>query len=140
MLSLSNFVSKTKLDAATAAAIAACDGDDAVKDGVIDDPFHCAYDPKALVGTQVGDEMFTETDAEVIRKIWQGPRRVDGTFLWYGQSRGADLNAMAASRGTPLKPQAFPFSLYWLRYFLTHDPQFDWTTITPAAYQLFWNQ
>ncbi|MDB6035615.1 MAG: hypothetical protein JWM16_5953, partial [Verrucomicrobiales bacterium] len=51
MRSMSNFVSKAKLDAATAAAIAACDTDDGVKDGVVDDPFHCSYDPQALVGT-----------------------------------------------------------------------------------------
>src|SRR5437868_4767048 len=35
MLSTTNFVSKAKLDAATAAAVAACDTDDDVKDGVI---------------------------------------------------------------------------------------------------------
>ena len=28
----------------------------------------------------------------------------------------------------------------WLRYFITQDPQFDWTTITPAAYQAFWDR
>src|SRR5580765_5846372 len=80
MLSMSNFVSKAKLDAATAAAIAACDTDDGVKDGVIDDPFRCSYDPKALVGTEVGNETFTAADAEVVRKIWQGPRAQDGSF------------------------------------------------------------
>src|SRR3954468_2689967 len=72
MLSMSNYVSKAKLDAATAAAIAACDMDDGVKDGVIDDPFRCAYDPKALVGSKVGDDTFTAADAEVIRKVWEG--------------------------------------------------------------------
>ena len=27
-----------------------------------------------------------------------------------------------------------------MRYFLTQDPQFDWTTITPEAYQAFWER
>jgi hypothetical protein len=74
-LSMSNFVSKATLGAATAAAVAACDADDSVKDGVIDDPFHCRYDPKALIGTKVGDDTVTAADAEVIRKNWEGPRR-----------------------------------------------------------------
>ena len=74
MLATTNFVPKPKLDAATAAAVKACDPADGVTDGVIGDPLRCGYDPKALVGTRVGDDMFTEADAEVIRKIWQGPR------------------------------------------------------------------
>ena len=137
----SNPIPSCKLAAATAAAVADCDGIDGVKDGVIEDPNRCTYDPKALVGTSAGDcGVFTEADAGIIRKLWQGPTREDGSRLWYGQSRGADLNALAASRGTPLKPQGFPFSVDWLRYFLTQNPQFDWTTITPAAYQRFWDQ
>ena len=137
----SNPIASCKFAAATTAAVAACDGIDGVKDGVIEDPNRCTYDPKALVGTSTGDcGTFTETDADIIRKIWQGPTREDGSWLWYGLSRGADLNVTAASRGTPLKPQAFPFSNDWVRYYLTQNPQFDWTTITPAAYQLLWDQ
>ena len=137
----SNPIASCKLAAATSAAVAACDAIDGVKDGVIEDPRRCTYDPNALVGTSAGDcGTFTQADADIIRKLWHGPTREDGSFLWYGQSRGADLNGLAASRGAPLKPQAFGFANDWLRYFLTQNPQFDWTTITPAAYQRFWDQ
>jgi feruloyl esterase len=137
----SNPIASCKFAAATTAVIAACDGIDGVKDGVIEDPSRCTYDPKALVGTSAGEcGAITETDADIIRKIWQGPRREDGSFLWYGLSRGADLNTMAGSRGTPLKPQPFVFANDWLRYYLTQNPQFDWTTVTPAAYQQLWDQ
>jgi feruloyl esterase len=77
---------------------------------------------------------------DLIRKFWQGPQREDGSFLWYGQARGADLNALYGSRGTPLKPQAFGIALDWLRYFLAQDPRLDWTNITPAAWERFWDQ
>lgn len=137
----SNPIASCKLAAATTAAIAACDAMDGVKDGVIEDPNRCTYDPKALIGTSASEcGSFTEADTDIIRKLWQGPTREDGSRLWYGQSRGADLNAVTASRGTPLKPQAFPFSADWLQYFITQNPRFDWTTITPAAYQAFWDQ
>jgi Tannase and feruloyl esterase len=130
-----------KLAAATAAALAACDSLDGVKDGVIENPAQCSYDPKALIGTSAGEcGTFTETDADLIRKFWQGPRREDGTFLWYGQARGADLMALYGSRGSPLKPQAFGIALDWVRYFLAQNPQMDWTTVTPAAYERFWDQ
>jgi feruloyl esterase len=139
--SAANPIPACKLAAATAAAVAACDGIDGVKDGVIEDPVRCTYDPKPLVGTSAGDcGEFTLTDADLIRKIWEGPKREDGGSLWYGQSRGADLNAMYGSRGTPPQPAVFGFAQDWLRYFLTEDPQFDWKTVTPAAYQALWDR
>ena len=136
-----NPVPQCKLAAATMAAVSACDAIDGVKDGVIEDPKRCTFDPKTLVGMQAGEcGTFTQADADIIRKLWQGPTREDGSFLWYGQSRGADLSALAASRGTPLKAQGFTFTVDWLRSWITQNPQLDWTTITPAAYQHYWDQ
>ena len=136
-----NPVAACKLAAATAAAIAACDNIDGVKDGVIDDPKRCSYDPKALVGTSAGEcGAFTDADANVIRRLWEGPRRQDGGFLWYGLPRGSDLNAMWTTRGTPLRPQPFGISMDWFRFFLTQDPKFDGNTVTPASYERFWDQ
>jgi tannase/feruloyl esterase len=141
MNAASNPIPSCKLAAATAAAMTACDEIDGVKDGVIEDPARCAYDPKPLVDTSTGDcGAFTQADVDIIRKLWEGPRREDGGPLWHGPLRGTDLNPLAASRGTPLAPQAFGFSVDWLRYFITQDPQFDWKTVTPAAYQALWDR
>ena len=64
MNSMNNPVAPCKLAAATAAAVAACDSIDGVKDGVLEDPKRCTYDPKALVGTSAGEcGMFTDGDA-----------------------------------------------------------------------------
>jgi len=143
MLSTTNFVAKTKLDAATAAAIAACDADDAVKDGVIDDPFRCPYDPKALVGTKVGDDVFTAADAEVIRKIWEGPRTQDDRFMWHGLERGADMFPYAGTSGSGtdgLKGKPFSIALeYWL-YYLVQDAKWDWSTLTYAGFEQLWTK
>jgi hypothetical protein len=136
-----NPIPACKLTAATTAAIAFCDAMDGVTDGVIEDPARCTYDPKALIGTSAGDcGSFNERDAAIIRKLWEGPRRKDGSFLWYGLPRGSDLNALWASRGTPLQAQAFGISLEWFRFFLTQNPQFDWTTITHEGYERFFDQ
>jgi hypothetical protein len=140
MREMSNFVSKAKLDAATAAAVAACDENDKVKDGVIDDPFHCAYDPKALVGTKVGNDTFTEADADVIRKIWEGPRTQDGRFMWYGLERGADMSAYAGTTGSPLRGRPFSIALdYWM-YYLAQDAKWDWTTLNYAGFEQLWKK
>jgi feruloyl esterase len=136
-----NPIPACKLTAATSAAIAACDSIDGVKDGVIEDPKRCTFDPKALIGTAAPDcGSFSEADANLIRKLWEGPRREDGAFLWFGLPRGADLNALWSSRGTPLRPQPMGITMEWFRYFLSQNPQLDWTTITPAAYERFWDQ
>jgi pimeloyl-ACP methyl ester carboxylesterase len=140
MVAASNFISKAKLDAATAAAVAACDGADGVKDGVIDDPARCTYDPKALVGAKIGDETFTESDANVIRRIWEGPRGQDGTFLWHGLARGTDLFALAGTAGTPPKGRPFGIPLEWFQYFLLQNPKWDWKRLTPAGFELLWKQ
>jgi hypothetical protein len=141
MNAANNPIGPCKLAAATAAAIAACDSIDSVKDGVLEDPKRCTYDPKPLVGTSAGDcGSFTEADVNVIRKLWEGPRRENGGFLWYGLPRGADLNALWTSRGDPLRPQPFSISMDWFRYFLTQDPTFDGNTVTPAGYERFWDQ
>jgi len=76
----------------------------------------------------------------LIRKFWEGPRGEDRSFLWYVMERGADLRALFGSRGTPLKPQVFGIALDWFKYFLAQNPQLDSTTITPAAYERFYDQ
>src|SRR5215470_920834 len=51
MKQLDNYVPPCKFAAAQAAAVAACDAADGVKDGVIENPRACKFDPKQLVGT-----------------------------------------------------------------------------------------
>jgi feruloyl esterase len=140
MLAEGNFVPKSKLDAVTAAAVAACDPHDGVTDGVIDDPYGCDYDPLAFVGSDVGGTPFTEMDAAVVRRIWEGPRGQGGEFLWYGLSRGTDLSALAATGGAPLAGKPFIIPLEWFQYFLVQDPNWDWATLTPAGFELRWIQ
>lgn len=140
MLETSNFVSKAKLEAATAAAVAACDSNDGVKDGVIDDPFGCGFDPEALVGTTFGNETFTATDAEVIRKMWEGPRTRDGKFMWHGLERGADLFAYVGTTGGASKAKPFGVGLeYWI-YYLAQDAKWDWRTLTYAGFEQLWTK
>lgn len=137
MLESKTYPAPCKFAAATAAAVAACG-----KDGVIDQPDRCPFDPKELVGKSTGAacEPFTVEDAAVIRKIWEGPRRADGTFLWYGLTRGADFSGLSRTGGTPLTAQPSGISLDWWKYFLTQNPQWDWTTLNQALYEQMWDQ
>ncbi len=94
MRQANHYVSKAKLDAATAAAVAASDA----ADGVIDDPLRCVWDPATLVETKVRDEMFTAADAEVLRQICDGARSRDGKLLWHGYLRARISSPSRARR------------------------------------------
>jgi pimeloyl-ACP methyl ester carboxylesterase len=132
MLDAKHTVSPAKLKAVTAAAIEACDANDGAVDGIIDDPIRCDWDPKALVGKAIGGSTFTEADADIIRRIWAGPRTHDGKFLSYGFPRGSDLTEFAAKPPT--------MGSEWIKYFLLQDPKWDWKTITTGKYELLFKQ
>jgi feruloyl esterase len=140
MLESGNAPAQCKLQAATAAAIAACDEIDEVKDGVIEDPARCHYDPAALVGTTTACGTITAADADVIRKIWEGPRREDGSFLWYGLARGGAFGGLSNTTGTPPAPAPFPITLEWFRYWLKMDPAWDWRTTSYEEYEQLFDQ
>lgn len=135
-----NYVSAAKLNAVTAAVIHAADGNDGVIDSVIDYPFSCTWDPVEFVGTTVGDEVFTEADANVVRRTWEGPRTYDGKFLWYGLTRGTRLTELAGTKGDPLTGAPFDVALEWIRYFLAMDPEWDIKSLTCAEFEQFFNQ
>ena len=141
MLAGGNFVAQCKFQAATAAAIAACDTIDRVADGVLEDPARCSYDPGALVGTVTACGTITAADADVIRKIWEGPRRQDGgEFLWYGLPRGAPFNGLNNTTGTPPTGAPFFITLQWFQYWLKMDPAWDWRTINFDEYEQLFDQ
>jgi len=140
MLEAAHLIPKEKLDAVTAAAIEACDGADGVVDGVIDDPFSVSYDPRKFVGTKVGGDTFTEIDAELVRRFWEGPRGYDGSFLWHGMALGTDLFSAAATRGSPLAGKPFGIALRYLRYYIMQDGEWDWSKLTPGKFELLWRQ
>jgi len=139
MLEADHFVPACKFEAARAASVKACDGIDGVEDDLVQDPLRCKYDPAELVGASTADcGAITQADADIIRMIWEGPRRKDGSFLWYGLARGADfrgLNATTDGAGAPFRTM-----MRWYQYFLTQDPDWDWTTLTHESFEHFWDQ
>ena len=86
-------VPQCKLNAAHRAAVAACDGDDGARDGLVSGAGTCNFDPKALVGVPTDCGVIDAREVQVIRRIWDGPRRRDGSRLWSGIDRAALIQA-----------------------------------------------
>jgi tannase/feruloyl esterase len=143
MLASGNPVPPCKFEAVLAATIVACDTvGDGVRDGVIGDPLACRFDPGTLVGRVTPCGPITAADVDVIRRIGEGPRRQDGGFLWYGLAPGAPFAGLhdTAEVDGRLEGKPFQYDLWWLGLFLAQDRGWDWKTLTPAAFEAFFDQ
>lgn len=138
MLLAGNVIPPCELAAATQAAIAACDSRDGVTDGIVGDWRGCRFNARTLIGTETECGTITATDADLINKMWEGPRDVDGEFLWYGLERDADLLGLNNTSGGTGLP--FFVGLQWFQYFLMQDPEWDWQTMTYEQYLLLFQQ
>ena len=75
------------------AALDACDAKDGLKDGVIEDPPRCAYDPSVLL-CKAGDgaDCLTAPQVEAVRKIYNpAVHATTGRYLFAGMSPGGEL-------------------------------------------------
>ncbi|MEU9348854.1 tannase/feruloyl esterase family alpha/beta hydrolase [Streptomyces sp. NPDC048278] len=103
-----------KSDAANAAAVAACDPEDGVTDGVVADPRRCTFDAREVEG-------LTAAEAEAVDRIWDGPRDARGNRLWGGIPRGTAFSVLLPG-GNTMSPLIETYLRNWLR----QDPAYDW--------------
>jgi len=129
-------ISTTKETLAVSAAIAACDANDGVVDGVITDPRKCTYNPvndpaitKASC-TSSDNTCLTPAEAGAIVKIWNGPTNLQGKKLWYGYQRGAALNSVAGANLNSIPLQQAQFWIYF-------DPTWTVSQLNYANFQPF---
>jgi Tannase and feruloyl esterase len=122
-------ISAAKLNQATASAVAACDAADGVVDGIIDDPRTCHFSATAnICGTPTAPaaNCLTAAEADVIDRIWDGPRNPAGQKIWFGLDRCTSLPAL---NGT------VPFFLGVTQFHWDeHDRTFDFHTVSVDGY------
>lgn len=127
--------SPSEFQAAVAAVTAACDGLDGFLDGIISAPALCDFTAQRLVGSDLtcsgaSNCTFSQQAADVIDKIWQGPRTPEGEFLWYGLPKGANFSALAPNLANSSEPQPFLISDSWFRGFLAKDLNFSTANVS----------
>ena len=92
-------LTQQKMNAANASAVAACDSQDGVVDGVLGDPRACKFDAKANIcgtpGAPTTDAQgrvlcLTPPEADAVNRIWDGPRNDHGKRIWFAFGRGAN--------------------------------------------------
>jgi feruloyl esterase len=130
-------LSVAKMNAANAAANAACDALDGVVDGIIE-PRRCTYSAQALKctgGPSDTETCLTQTEADVIDKVWDGPRNARGNRLWGPIPRGTSWTILATGpSGILNQPASIPAGAQ--AALVMQDPNWDYKTLTIANFPL----
>ena len=120
-----------QLPAIQKAALAACDTLDGVRDGLIEDPRKCQFDPSVLLCRgAAGPDCLTQTQLEALKKIYAGPKNPrTGEQIYPGYEPGteAEPGAWAIWILGPSAQSLFGNTFFGQAVF--EDPHWDWRTI-----------
>jgi len=118
---LAGKVNKADLKLVHEAALARCDMDDGLKDGVIGDPLHCKFGSAQLLckpGENSG--CLTQEKVDAIKKVYSGPTTSEGVKIYTGGPLpGSELNWIRDIPGTAYVyggDKVVPWSGEYFRY------------------------
>ncbi len=107
------------------AALEACDAQDGIRDGVLDDPTRCRFDPKELECKSVeADDCLTAAQVEAARKIYaplKNPRT--GEVIFPGLEPGSELGWAGLAGPVP-----FPLPKDYFGQAVLGKAGWDWKT------------
>jgi feruloyl esterase len=122
------FIPAEKYPALHNAVLAACDASDGVKDGVLENPTACHFDPSKLLCNGADNAAcLTAPQVAVAKQIYAGMRNSSGKSLFPGLEMGSELGwNMLGARSQPL---GLADDIYKL---LVHrDPHWDYRSFQP---------
>jgi len=117
------YIPPAKYPAIHQAVLDACDAQDGVRDGVLEDPTRCRFDPGAL---QCQDK--DETGCLTARQVATARAIYTPIEFHPGYARGSELGW-----GTMAGPQPFPIGLDLFRYVVFQHPNWDFRSFNLAS-------
>ena len=86
-----SYIPASKLPAIAQAVNAACDAQDGVADGILNDPRQCRFDPAAMLCKESdSEECLTAAQVTALKKLYAGPRDAQGHEIFPGYLPGAE--------------------------------------------------
>ena len=90
-LDSASYIPSSKLPALARAVNAACDAQDGVTDGVLNDPRQCKFNPASLLCKAAdSNECLTAPQVTALKALYEGPHDVKGTLIFPGYLPGAE--------------------------------------------------
>jgi len=115
------YIPVDKLTVLNKAALEACDANDGLTDGLIEDPTRCKFDP-ATVQCKGADSpsCLTAAQVETARKIYAGAKFKDGTPIYSGFEPGSEL-----TWAFMIEKEPFSVNTNYFKGMVFQDPNWD---------------
>lgn len=112
------------------AVMAACDGADGVKDGLISDPRACTFDPASLACKDgPSADCLTRAQTDTLTKIYEGPKNpVTGAIIYPGFPPGTE-SAAGSTLLQPARPGDFSYGDSYFGQALFEQEGWDFRTL-----------
>lgn len=127
------YLPPAKLPAVASAVLAACDALDGVRDGIINDPNQCHFDPSTLLckGAE-SDQCLTRPQLATLEKIYSGLRDSHGRQIMAGYSPGDEDGAGGwvnwITGPSPEESAEHTYATQFFQNMVYSDPQWDLRT------------
>lgn len=128
-----DYIPASKLPAIQAAALAACDNIDRVKDGVIEDPRQCHFDASVLLCKDVeSNSCLTAPQVTALRKLYAGSKTSKGQQVFPGYSPGGEADPAGwmpwITGAAPEKSAMYAFGTQFFMNMVFDDPNWQFRT------------
>ena len=122
-----NYIPPSKYPVIHKAVLEACDAADGAKDGLIEDPTRCHFDPKTIE-CKAGDEptCLTVGQVEAAKRMYTVPTNPrTNAPVFFNVEPGSELGWSMLARG----PEPFSAATDQFRYVIFKNPEWDWHTL-----------
>jgi len=132
------WLSPAKVQVLADAVNAACDAIDGIRDGVLNDPRRCHFDPVTIqCKNGDGPDCLTGAQVEAVKKIWSGPRDAEGQLLYPGLEPGGEAGPTGwlqwvTGKG-PGEGGHSGLGLPFMKYIAYENPAWDFRTFRYTA-------
>lgn len=120
------YIPPSKYPVINRAALDVCDAQDGVRDGVIEDPERCHFDPRTIrcPGNEDLASCLTGPQVGTAKRIYAGAKFADGTEIYPGFDPGSELGWGLMAAG----PEPLSISTGFFQNMVLHNPHWDFRT------------